>query len=455
MVGLLVNDCELQNCYAIGNIVGSDKNGGLVGQSKERVIIENCYAKGCVTSTATTNGQTGGLVGYFEGGSIKNCHSTGDVVGSDRNGGLVGQAEEVYIIENCYAKGNIEGRDYIGGLIGYFEGGTIKNCHAVGNVQGMGYWIGGLIGVNDSTGSSIIEKCYAIGDVRGDLVVGGLIGGYNTGAVTVMSSYCTGNVSGNENVGGLLGYVNSTSSASFENCYTKSCVLGDGNDVSGFIGYVGGLTPNVTLSNCSVLGTIGNNDSVILGCYNTSSLNSIAIEDCRYNSQLINNGNALVRNSSAIGYLDITNDTIRNAVSTCGFITPFDFSNDINISLQVGIDSSQNSRITMKTNLILDDLILIRHIGQSNIDIIKTIDYMLETVSTKQVELGAVQNRLDSALDEISTQHENLVSSRSTLRDADIAEVSSEYIRQQILQQASATLMATTNQAPAIALQLI
>ena len=40
-------------------------------------------------------------------------------------------------------------------------------------------------------------------------------------------------------------------------------------------------------------------------------------------------------------------------------------------------------------------------------------------------------------------------------RDADIAEVSSEYIRNQILQQASATLLATANQSPAFALQLI
>ena len=40
-------------------------------------------------------------------------------------------------------------------------------------------------------------------------------------------------------------------------------------------------------------------------------------------------------------------------------------------------------------------------------------------------------------------------------RDADIAEVSSQYIRQQILQQASATLLSTANQSPSIALQLI
>ena len=44
---------------------------------------------------------------------------------------------------------------------------------------------------------------------------------------------------------------------------------------------------------------------------------------------------------------------------------------------------------------------------------------------------------------------------QSTIRDADIAEVSSEYIRQQILQQASATLLATANQTPVIAIQLL
>ena len=69
--------------------------------------------------------------------------------------------------------------------------------------------------------------------------------------------------------------------------------------------------------------------------------------------------------------------------------------------------------------------------------------------------LGAVQNRLDSALESIEVNINNLTATRSTIRDADIAEVSSHYIQQQILQQASATLMATANQSPAIALQLI
>ena len=50
---------------------------------------------------------------------------------------------------------------------------------------------------------------------------------------------------------------------------------------------------------------------------------------------------------------------------------------------------------------------------------------------------------------------QNLASSRSTIRDADMEKLSSTYIQQQILQEASATLLATANQSPAIALQLI
>ena len=76
-------------------------------------------------------------------------------------------------------------------------------------------------------------------------------------------------------------------------------------------------------------------------------------------------------------------------------------------------------------------------------------------IRTKTTELGGVQNRLQSALEQITISYQNLVSTRSTIRDADIAEESSEYIRNQILQQAAATLMAAANQTPGIVLQLL
>ena len=83
------------------------------------------------------------------------------------------------------------------------------------------------------------------------------------------------------------------------------------------------------------------------------------------------------------------------------------------------------------------------------------IDNVMNTISGRITKIGAAQNRIESAIDSIAVQSENITSSLSTLRDADVATESSNYIKAQILQQASATLLATANQAPSIALNLL
>ena len=83
------------------------------------------------------------------------------------------------------------------------------------------------------------------------------------------------------------------------------------------------------------------------------------------------------------------------------------------------------------------------------------IDTAIDDISSRVTAIGAVQNRLESAISALDVQSENLTSSLSTLRDADVAEESSNYIQSQILQQASATLLSTANQLPSIALNLV
>ena len=84
-----------------------------------------------------------------------------------------------------------------------------------------------------------------------------------------------------------------------------------------------------------------------------------------------------------------------------------------------------------------------------------SIDDVINEISNRVTTLGAAQNRIESAIESIGVQSENITSSLSTLRDADVAEESSNYIKAQILQQASATLLATANQTPSIALNLL
>ena len=83
------------------------------------------------------------------------------------------------------------------------------------------------------------------------------------------------------------------------------------------------------------------------------------------------------------------------------------------------------------------------------------IDGAIDEISRRTTAIGAAQNRVESAVTAIDVQSQNLTSSLSTLRDTDVAEESSSYIQAQILQQASATLLATANQTPSIALNLI
>ena len=121
--------------------------------------------------------------------------------------------------------------------------------------------------------------------------------------------------------------------------------------------------------------------------------------------------------------------------------------------MQVGLYSETSSQIDFNTNF---DFILPESFNDITSDLaLKSVDDFIASISAKSTKIGAVQNRLESALESIEVNISNLTSSRSTIRDADVSDVSSEYIRQQILQQASATLLATANQTPALALQLL
>ena len=102
-----------------------------------------------------------------------------------------------------------------------------------------------------------------------------------------------------------------------------------------------------------------------------------------------------------------------------------------------------------------DDLILQNDADYGANKMLTYIDDAIDEISRRTTAIGAAQNRVESAVTAIDVQSQNLTSSLSTLRDTDVAEESSSYIQAQILQQASATLLATANQTPSIALNLI
>jgi flagellin len=88
-------------------------------------------------------------------------------------------------------------------------------------------------------------------------------------------------------------------------------------------------------------------------------------------------------------------------------------------------------------------------------DSLATIDEALTKVAGYRADLGALQNRMQSTVDNLGVQHENLSAANSRIRDTDIAQATAESTRNSILLQASTATLAQANQVPQMALKLI
>lgn len=86
---------------------------------------------------------------------------------------------------------------------------------------------------------------------------------------------------------------------------------------------------------------------------------------------------------------------------------------------------------------------------------ITLIDTQIKSVSTARADLGATQNRLESAVQTINVAKENLTASNSRIRDTDMAEEMVKFTRNNILSQAGTAMLAQANQSNQGVLQLL
>ena len=83
------------------------------------------------------------------------------------------------------------------------------------------------------------------------------------------------------------------------------------------------------------------------------------------------------------------------------------------------------------------------------------IDAAISIIDAKRADLGAIQNRFQSTIRNLSNISENASAARSRIRDTDFATETAELTRWQIIQQASTTVLGQANQRPQAALQLL
>lgn len=83
------------------------------------------------------------------------------------------------------------------------------------------------------------------------------------------------------------------------------------------------------------------------------------------------------------------------------------------------------------------------------------VDTAISAIGSLRADLGAIQNRFQSTIRNLSNISENVSAARSRIKDADFATETAELSRNQILQQAGTTILAQANQRPQAALSLL
>ena len=180
LVGYSMGD--IVNCTVIGldmkagsdgSYVALNSIGGLVGIQDGGTTVSHSRVSGKIEES-TKKGNVGGFVGTLaKGSSAKYCGAdvSVEVTGNGRGiavGGFVGIGNGVTIdetlIENCYATGNITGAEYAGGFVGNISGLNISNCYAKGDVSNS--FVGASFMGTDAASNNYygtVLNCYATG----------------------------------------------------------------------------------------------------------------------------------------------------------------------------------------------------------------------------------------------------------------------------------------------------
>lgn len=152
----------------------------------------------------------------------------------------------------------------------------------------------------------------------------------------------------------------------------------------------------------------------------------------------------------------ISTDTQFNKTNilTGGFSATFLIGANSGQTISVGLSAPGNGLSGFSaTGLSINDLSVSSAGGASAA--LDAIDNALSAVGGARADLGAMTNRFQSTIRNLSNITENMSSARSQIMDTDFAKETANLTRNQIIQQASTTVLSQANQRPQAALQLL
>ncbi len=133
--------------------------------------------------------------------------------------------------------------------------------------------------------------------------------------------------------------------------------------------------------------------------------------------------------------------------------------NDEEMSFQVGAEAGESVSVRIGN---LDEQLQAQGVGAIDLTTVDganaaigVIDEALEGIATTQAELGAVQNRFESTINNLSSSFISAESARSRIEDADLAKEIANMSRNRIQEQASIAMLGHANQDRGIVMKLL
>ena len=209
---------------------------------------------------------------------------------------------------------------------------------------------------------------------------------------------------------------------------------------------------------------IKNNNDVpvsVMATYETSS--PYAESDYR-----VETGKGATNENTSLEFEDIKSDSpiaIPNGRMRAGSVTVSQNS----LVFQIGANSDQTTAISLRNMRAqtlgtgIDNESGFKSLSDINVtdadqaqDAIRVLDRAMEEVSSTRAEMGAFQkNNLESNLNYLRIAHENVMSSESVIRDADMAEEMVSFTRNQIMTESATAMLAQANQTAMSVLSLL
>jgi flagellin len=146
------------------------------------------------------------------------------------------------------------------------------------------------------------------------------------------------------------------------------------------------------------------------------------------------------------GNLDYTNALVGENVAS------FSVSAASGNTTITGTDGTYSIDAAVKTTSVSSVDISSQNGSQSALEV---IDAALASIDDQRADLGALQNRFDYTISNLSNIQENVSASRSRIQDTDFAVETAELTKNQILQQAGTSILAQANQIPQAAISLL